>query len=175
MASDSDSKIGDFKKIVAGISDEQVLKLEQAAIRIPSTTFEEGEIADHFANYMSDVGLDVEMRDVTHPAKPGKTTRQPIARLKGTGGGPSLMLNGHMDPGVEMSGWSVDPYSAKFEDGWVWGMGASGAPAVVGGWGVARQCRRRQHLDGARHSHVQYGAGDTASTRSGPRRTSACR
>jgi hypothetical protein len=24
-----------------------------------------------------------------------------------------------MDPGVEMSGWSVDPYGAKFEDGWV--------------------------------------------------------
>jgi acetylornithine deacetylase/succinyl-diaminopimelate desuccinylase-like protein len=34
------------------------------------------------------------------------------------------MLNGHMDPGVEMSGWSVDPYAARFEDGWVWGMGA---------------------------------------------------
>jgi acetylornithine deacetylase len=29
-----------------------------------------------------------------------------------------------MDPGVEMSGWTVDPYGAKFEDGWIWGMGA---------------------------------------------------
>ena len=115
---------GDWKKIVAGITDRQVLALEQAAIRIPSTTFEEGVLADHFANYMSDLGLDVEMMDVTHWAKPGKTTRQPIGRLRGTGGGPSLMLNGHMDPGVEMSGWSVDPYGAKFEDGWVWGMGA---------------------------------------------------
>src|SRR5207247_5759744 len=67
---------------------------------------------------------DVEMMDVTHPAKPGKTTRQPIGRLRGTGGGPSLMLNGHMDPGVEMTGWTVDPYGAKYEDGWVWGMGA---------------------------------------------------
>src|SRR2546428_686670 len=115
---------GDWKKIVAGISDEQVLKLEQAAIRIPSTTFEEGTLADYLANHMSDLGLDVEMLDVTHWAKPGKKTRQPIARLRGTGGGRSLMLNGHMDPGVEMSGWSVDPYGAKFEDGWVWGMGA---------------------------------------------------
>src|SRR5213594_4538960 len=114
----------DRQKIVAGISDTQVLALEQAAIRIPSTTFEEGVLADHFANYMSDLGLDVEMMEVTHWAKPGKKTRQPIARLPGTGGGPSLMLNGHMDPGVEMSGWSVDPYGAKFEDGWVWGMGA---------------------------------------------------
>jgi acetylornithine deacetylase len=51
-------------------------------------------------------------------------SRQPMGILRGTGGGPSLMLNGHMDPGVEMPGWSVDPYGAKFEDGWVWGMGA---------------------------------------------------
>ena len=116
--------VADRQKILAGISDTQVLALEQAAIRIPSTTFEEGVLADHFANYMSDLGLDVEMMEVTHWAKPGKTTRQPIGRLRGTGGGPSLMLNGHMDPGVEMSGWSVDPYGAKFEDGWVWGMGA---------------------------------------------------
>ena len=40
---------GDWKKIVAGISDAQVLKLEQAAIRIPSTTFEEGTLADYLA------------------------------------------------------------------------------------------------------------------------------
>src|SRR5712692_3937824 len=110
--------------ILGRVTDEQVLALEQAAIRIPSTTFEEQRIADHFANYMSNIGLKVEMLEVTHPAKPGKKTRQPIGRLAGTGGGPSLMLNGHMDPGVEMSGWTVDPYGAKFEDGWVWGMGA---------------------------------------------------
>src|SRR6059036_2080068 len=116
--------VADRQKILAGISDTQVLALEQAAIRIPSTTFEEGALADHFANYMSDLALDVEMMEVTHWAKPGKTTRQPIGRLRGAGGGPSLMLNGHMDPGVEMSGWTVDPYGAKFEDGWVWGMGA---------------------------------------------------
>jgi len=113
-----------WNTIADRITDQQVLALEQAAIRIPSTTFEEGPLADHLANYMSDVGLEVEMMDVTHPAKPGKRTRQPIGRLRGTGGGPSLMLNGHMDPGVEMSGWSVDPYGAKFENGWVWGMGA---------------------------------------------------
>src|SRR5436853_2351879 len=110
--------------ILARVTDEQVLALEQAAIRIPSTTFEEQRIADLFANYLSDIGLKVEMLEVTHPAKPGKTTRQPIGRLAGAGGGPSLMLNGHMDPGVEMSGWTVDPYGAKFEDGWIWGMGA---------------------------------------------------
>src|SRR5215510_2876246 len=113
-----------WDKIADRVTDQQVLALEQAAIRIPSTTFEEGPLADHLANYMAEIGLDVEMMDVTHFAKPGRTTRQPVGRLRGTGGGPSLMLNGHMDPGVEMSGWTVDPYEAKYEDGWVWGMGA---------------------------------------------------
>jgi acetylornithine deacetylase len=116
--------IGHSDTILGRIREERVLALEQAAIRIPSTTFEEGPLADYLAHYMAGIGLDVEMMEVTHAARPGKTTRQPIGRLKGTGGGPSLMLNGHMDPGVEMSGWSVDPYGAQFKDGWVWGMGA---------------------------------------------------
>src|SRR5207245_737775 len=64
--------------ILGRVTDEQVLALEQAAIRIPSTTFEEQRIADHFANYMSNIGLKVEMLEVTHPAKPG-------TRLKGDG------------------------------------------------------------------------------------------
>jgi acetylornithine deacetylase len=106
------------------VDTERVLELEREMIRIPSSTFQEGRLADHLANYMSDLGLAVEMMEVVHPSDPSKRSRQPIARLKGTGGGPTLMLNGHMDPGVEMSGWSVDPYGAKFEDGWIWGMGA---------------------------------------------------
>src|SRR5947207_6187144 len=114
----------DGTKSRAGINREQVLGLEQAAIRIPSTTFEEGPLADRFADYMSDLGLDVEMMEVTHWAKPAEEKRQPSARLRGRGGGRSRMLNGHMEPGVEMSGWSVDPDGAEFEDGWVWGMGA---------------------------------------------------
>jgi acetylornithine deacetylase/succinyl-diaminopimelate desuccinylase-like protein len=111
-------------KILNAVSEERLLDLERALIRIPSSAFEEHEIADYLAEYMSGVGLEVEMMPVENPREAGSFSRQPIGRLKGTGGGPSLMLNGHMDPGVEMPGWSVDPYGAKFEDGWVWGMGA---------------------------------------------------
>jgi acetylornithine deacetylase len=102
----------------------RVLEVEQALLRIPSSTFQEQAIADHLAEQMEDIGLDVSMMDVVHPFDATITSRQPMGILRGTGNGPSLMLNAHMDPGVEMQGWSVDPYGAKFEDGWVWGMGA---------------------------------------------------
>jgi acetylornithine deacetylase/succinyl-diaminopimelate desuccinylase-like protein len=102
----------------------RVLEIEQELLRIPSSAFQEHQIADRLAGRMNDIGLDVTMMDVLNPLDPTMVSRQPMGILRGTGGGPSLMLNGHMDPGVEMPGWSVDPYGAKFEDGWVWGMGA---------------------------------------------------
>ena len=109
---------------VAAVNEHRILELEQQSIRIPSSTFQEGKIADLYANALTDVGLDVEMMEVDHPYDSTKKSRQPIGRLRGTGGGPTLMLNGHMDPGAEMGGWTVDPLGAKFEDGWIWGMGA---------------------------------------------------
>jgi acetylornithine deacetylase len=115
----------DYRAVLDHVKAARVLALEQALIRIPSSTFKEHKIADYLADYMLALGMSVEMMEVEHPYDRSKpNTRQPIGRLAGTGGGPSLMLNAHMDPGVEMSGWSVDPYGAKFEDGWVWGMGA---------------------------------------------------
>lgn len=114
----------DTRPALEAIDQNKILDLEQRSIRIASSTFEEGEIADLYANTMSEIGLDVEMMDVSHPTDKNKKSRQPIGRLRGTGGGPTLMLNGHMDPGAEMSGWTVDPLGAKFEDGWIWGMGA---------------------------------------------------
>ena len=106
----------DTRPALAAIDARRVLDLEQRSIRLPSSTFEEGNIADLYADYMSDMGLEVEMQEVPHPFDAKRKSRQPIGRLKGTGGGPTLLINGHMDPGVEMSGWTVDPYAAKFED-----------------------------------------------------------
>jgi acetylornithine deacetylase len=126
----------DAKAAVAAVDPRRILDLEQRSIRIPSSTFCEGEIADLYANAMADIGLDVEMMEVVHPHDPVRKSRQPIGRLAGAGGGPTLLLNGHMDPGAEMSGWTVDPLGAKFEDGWIWGIGAhddkGGCVAAIG-------------------------------------------
>lgn len=123
-------------RILASIDKARVLDLELGAVKIPSLTFQEQALADYYATRMADIGLQVQLMEVVHPSDPKKRTRQPIGRLPGTGGGPTLMLNGHMDTNDLMSGWTVDPYGGKFEHGWIWGHGCSddkgGLTAAIG-------------------------------------------
>ena len=124
-------------RIFGAITHEALADLARRMIAIPSPNFEEGEVADFLANHMQDLGLEVEMMAVDHPTDPSKKTRQPIGRLRGSGGGKSLMLNGHTDVNVMMPGWTVDPVKGKYENGWIWGLGAQDdkgglAAALVG-------------------------------------------
>jgi len=112
------------RKAIECISEERLIALTRELIAIPSPNFGEQKVADYIATYMSKMGLQVEMIEVLHPFDDTKKTTQPIGRLKGSGGGTSLMLNGHMDTNVVMPGWTVDPYIGKLEDGWIWGLGA---------------------------------------------------
>jgi acetylornithine deacetylase/succinyl-diaminopimelate desuccinylase-like protein len=48
-----------------------------------------------------------------------------VARLRGRGEGPSLMLTGHTDTVLaDPAEWSVDPWSGELRDGHLWGRGA---------------------------------------------------
>lgn len=48
-----------------------------------------------------------------------------VARLRGSGAGPTLCYLGHVDTVLaEASEWSVDPWSGALQDGHVWGRGA---------------------------------------------------
>src|SRR5205085_5352618 len=48
------------------------------------------------------------------------------AVLKGSGGGPTLVLNGHMDTVAidDPSLWDEEPFAAVVKDGYVWGRGS---------------------------------------------------
>lgn len=50
-----------------------------------------------------------------------------VGILKGTGGGKSLLLNGHIDvvPEGDRRDWNYDPYSGVIEDGKLYGRGAT--------------------------------------------------
>jgi acetylornithine deacetylase len=154
----------------------RMLEIEQELLRIPSSAFQEHQIADRLAERMNDIGLDVTMMDVVNPLDATMVSRQPMGILRGTGEGPSLMLNGHMDPGVEMPGWSVDPYGAKFEDGWVWGIGAHDDKGGIAAafCGVEAIIRSETRLKGdvllcPVIAHKYGGAGTRALLRSGVR------
>jgi acetylornithine deacetylase len=76
----------------------------------------EAEIAAYIARTLAAIGLDAE----TFESAPGRTTA--VGTLRGTGGGRSLMLNGHADTvGVE---GMADPFSGEVRDGRVYGRGA---------------------------------------------------
>jgi acetylornithine deacetylase/succinyl-diaminopimelate desuccinylase-like protein len=57
-----------------------------------------------------------------------------VARLAGTGGGPALMLNGHVDTkpvGDARDQWLSDPLTAEVRDGRLFGLGSADMKAAV--------------------------------------------
>ncbi|MEW6281767.1 MAG: M20/M25/M40 family metallo-hydrolase [Candidatus Eremiobacterota bacterium] len=77
----------------------------------------EAEAAVYCAACLREAGLDVEVQEVA----PGRTNILGI--LRGTGGGPSLMLLGHLD--TEAAGEMAQPFQVRQEDGRLHGRGAA--------------------------------------------------
>jgi acetylornithine deacetylase/succinyl-diaminopimelate desuccinylase-like protein len=74
---------------------------------------------EHLAGLLDGAGLDVTLV--------GRTSERPnlVARLAGSGDGPTLCLLSHVDTVLADAGeWSHDPWSGDVADGHVWGRGA---------------------------------------------------
>ena len=52
-----------------------------------------------------------------------------IGRLPGTGGGHSLLFNGHLDTNPVTEGWTVDPWGGVIDDEFIYGIGVSNMKA----------------------------------------------
>ena len=104
-------------RVLARIDDEEVVRLASDLIRIPSFTTEETPCAEWLASYLEGHGLSVTLQEI----EPGR--KQTIARLRGTGDGRSIMLNGHIDIDPLASGWSRDPFTPWIADGKLYGHG----------------------------------------------------
>ncbi len=76
----------------------------------------EREVADYTAARLAELGLEVER----HEPEPGRISV--TGRLPGSGGGKSLMLNGHYDT-VEVDGMA-EPFSGAVRDGKLYGRGS---------------------------------------------------
>ena len=126
--------------IVAHIVPDEVVSLTKDIVRIPSYTADETEVARFLHAYFEKQGFESELQEVD----PGRF--QTIARLRGTGGGQSLMLNGHLDIDPIPSGWSRDPWTATIEGDRFYGAGVynmkGGVAAMIMGAVAARRAGR---------------------------------
>lgn len=115
----------------------ELIESVQALVRIPSETGHEEEAQSFVAGLLSRLGFAVE-QVVTdrrlveaHPEfvpNPWPYASRPnvIGRLRGAGGGRSLILNGHTDvvSPAPLAAWTVDPWGAEIRDGRLYGRGA---------------------------------------------------
>ncbi len=106
----------DFARLAAGaVSRRRVMEETHRFISVPSPTGEEAAFAAVFAETLSGLGLETSL-DEEFAGSPSV-----IGRLKGTGGGPTLQLDGHTDT-VPVP---HDPPSVDFERDVVRGRGAA--------------------------------------------------
>ena len=156
------------------------LKFLQKIVSIPSVTGDEGAIQKYLADYLSKMGLEVDMWETDWealkkhpgyiPVDRGYEGRPNIvATWKGTGGGKSLLFNGHTDviPVGNGEGWSDDPWSATIKDGNLYGRGScdmkSGVAShimAIGSTATARcQSGMARGLEASRQTTAAEGRG----------------
>lgn len=78
-------------QVLNGIDPEWIARETAAMVQIPSVTMNESEVCAYFKAQLEAIGLAVDVREVT----PGRNNL--YARIPGSGGGPALALNGHLD------------------------------------------------------------------------------
>ena len=108
-------------KAIAAVDADEAIELSRQALRIRSPSGEEADVARFFVERMRAIGLEAELQPVPASHNMGASFNA-IGRLKGSGGGPSLMLNGHIDHNPTSDGWTKDPFGGVVEDGWLYGF-----------------------------------------------------
>src|SRR5579862_8329373 len=135
-------------RVLAAIDAQELIATAQGLVRVPSVTGDEAEAQRHFAGILAAAGLTVDLWPLdlpalrSDPAYPGEEAARAegwgLAARWGSGDGPCLVLNGHMDvvPAGSRDLWSTDPWGAEIRDGRLYGRGAcdmkAGLAAALG-------------------------------------------
>jgi len=127
----------------------------QDAVRRPSITGQEGVVQGLMADLLRAFGMTVDVWEPPHAdfaqypefiaEEPPFVGRPDVVGVwKGTGGGRSLAINGHIDvvPAGDEAAWRVPPFGAIRQDGRIYGRGAvdmkGGLIAAIGAVGAIR-------------------------------------
>ncbi|HEY7691084.1 MAG TPA: M20/M25/M40 family metallo-hydrolase [Gaiellaceae bacterium] len=113
---------------------EEAVELLQALIRLDTVNPPGNETgaAELLRDYLEPFGLECEL----FARVPERANL--VARIRGRGDGPSLLLLSHTDTVLADPGeWTVDPWSGELRDGCVWGRGALDMKGQVAASAVA--------------------------------------
>ena len=116
----------DPKSLIGKIDEKSCLDFLSMMVRHKSHSQTEGEreLARVMAREMEAIGVQAELQ----PFDDGQRFNA-IGRLKGTGGGKSLLFNGHLDTNPVTEGWTVDPWGGLVDDKFIYGIGVSNMKA----------------------------------------------
>ena len=105
------------RAVLALVDPRELVDLASALIRIPSFKTEETQVAQFLEKFFRSRDYAVDLQEI----EPGRF--QTIATLRGTGGGASLMLNGHTDINALTRRWKRDPWTPSLEGDRLYGHG----------------------------------------------------
>jgi acetylornithine deacetylase/succinyl-diaminopimelate desuccinylase-like protein len=123
-----------------------VTRLLQELIRLDTVNppGNETQAAELLRDYLAESGVESEL----HAKVPERANL--VARLPGSGGGPSLLLLSHTDTVVaDAAEWEVDPWSGELRGGEVWGRGALDMKGQVAASAVAVASLAREGFEPA--------------------------
>lgn len=107
------------------ITPDQAIELLTRLVEIESVTpwliptgSGEAAVARYIADWLADTGAEIEIVEV-EPGRPNV-----LARLRGTGGGPTLCLNAHSDT-VGFAGWPDEALVPRIDGDIMYGLGAA--------------------------------------------------
>ena len=123
--------------VLAQVDARDLIDLASALIRIPSFKTEETAVARFLEGFFRARGYAVDLQEI----EPGRL--QTIATLPGTGGGASLMLNGHTDINALTRRWRRDPWTPSLEGDRLYGHGVQNMKGGLASIIMAAEAVRR--------------------------------
>jgi len=111
----------DTQRLLDAIDAKEALDFLAAMIRYKSYSGTPGEteLAKFMVHNMKAVGIDGELQHVEDERY------NAIGTKPGTGGGKSLLFNGHMDTNPATDDWTIDPWGGIYDDDFIYGIGVS--------------------------------------------------
>ena len=143
------------RAVLAHIDARELVDLAGALIRIPSFKTEETQVALFLDEFFRERGYDVDLQEIE------RGRFQTIATLRGTGGGASLMLNGHTDINALTMRWRRDPWTPSLEGDRLYGHGVQNMKGGLASIVMAAEAIRRSGVRLAGDLVVACVAGET--------------